>query len=308
MARVCDLPAIVPTLRGKVEFEVERGGPRGRGARAPAAPRDRRDLPAPPRRRRPDRRCIERFDEGARRRERRPGAGPAAARAGRPVPGAGARCMDRLGIDEGAETPELAAAALEFALEGLFLNRRHQQGRQRDRRRRLRDRADRRCAAAATGTAAGTTGPTRSRRRTTCGGRSTGSATTCSPARTPRDALRRLLRRGTGDGPRGLDEMLRRVREQRRRLRERGRLDGTLEEVRRLLDTAVGQERATLFPDPSDDARFREATLDALPARPGARGPPARRTTTGAPPRPRRPSSRSRTCCAARCWTRSSAA
>ena len=32
--------------------------------------------------------------------------------------------MDRLGVDEGAETPELAAAALEFALEGLFLNRR----------------------------------------------------------------------------------------------------------------------------------------------------------------------------------------
>jgi uncharacterized protein with von Willebrand factor type A (vWA) domain len=85
---------------------------------------------------------------------------------------------------------------------------------------------------------------------------------------TPRDALRRLLRRGTEDGPRGLDEMLRRIREQRRQLRERGRLDGTLEEVRRLLDTAVGQERAALFPDPSDDARFREATLDALPRDP----------------------------------------
>jgi uncharacterized protein with von Willebrand factor type A (vWA) domain len=82
---------------------------------------------------------------------------------------------------------------------------------------------------------------------------------------TPRDALRRLMRRGTGDGPRGLDEMLRRIREQRQQMRERGRLGGTLEEVRRLLDTAVGQERATLFPDPSDDARFREATLDALP-------------------------------------------
>ena len=82
---------------------------------------------------------------------------------------------------------------------------------------------------------------------------------------TPRDALQRLLRRGTDDGPRGLDEMLRRIREQRRELRERGRLGGTLEEVRRLIDTAVGQERSALFPDPSDDARFREATLDALP-------------------------------------------
>jgi uncharacterized protein with von Willebrand factor type A (vWA) domain len=81
---------------------------------------------------------------------------------------------------------------------------------------------------------------------------------------TPADALRRLLRRGL-DGAHGLDEMTRRVRRQRRELRERGRLDGTLEEVRRLLDTAVGQERAALFPDPSDDARLREESLDALP-------------------------------------------
>jgi uncharacterized protein with von Willebrand factor type A (vWA) domain len=81
----------------------------------------------------------------------------------------------------------------------------------------------------------------------------------------PGEALRNLLRQG-GDRLRGLDEMMRRVREQRRELRERGRLDGTLEEVRRLLDTAVGQERAALFPDPSDDARFREAALDALPS------------------------------------------
>ncbi len=85
----------------------------------------------------------------------------------------------------------------------------------------------------------------------------------------PRDALRQLLRRGDDTaGPRGLDDMLRRIREQRRQLREQGRLGGTLEEVRRLIDTAVGQERSALFPDPSDDARFREATLDALPSDP----------------------------------------
>jgi uncharacterized protein with von Willebrand factor type A (vWA) domain len=81
---------------------------------------------------------------------------------------------------------------------------------------------------------------------------------------TPRDALRALLRRGT-EARRGLDDMLRRIREQRRRIRDRGRLDGTLEEVRALLDRAIGQERAELFPDPSDEARFREAQLDALP-------------------------------------------
>ena len=62
--------------------------------------------------------------------------------------------------------------------------------------------------------------------------------------------------------------MLKRIREQRRQLREQGRLGGTLDEVRRLIDTAVGQERSALFPDPSDDARFREASLDALPSDP----------------------------------------
>jgi uncharacterized protein with von Willebrand factor type A (vWA) domain len=80
-----------------------------------------------------------------------------------------------------------------------------------------------------------------------------------------RDALRDLLRRG-GEGRRGLDEMLRAIRERRQQLRRAGRMDTTLQEVRELLDRAVGQERAALFPDPSDDARLREAELDALPA------------------------------------------
>jgi magnesium chelatase subunit I len=40
-----------------------------------------------------------------------------------PMPGL-AHIMEQLGVDEGDETPALAAAALEFALEGLFLNRR----------------------------------------------------------------------------------------------------------------------------------------------------------------------------------------
>ena len=81
------------------------------------------------------------------------------------------------------------------------------------------------------------------------------------------DALRDLLRQGA-PGLRGLDEMLRRVREQRRQIRERGRLDGTLEQARALLDKAIGQERAELFPDPSDDARLRETELDTLPSDP----------------------------------------
>ncbi|MFC5181960.1 vWA domain-containing protein [Actinomadura harenae] len=85
----------------------------------------------------------------------------------------------------------------------------------------------------------------------------------------PGDALRELLRRGLPNDARnrrGLDDLLREVRERRRELRGRGRVDGTLEQVRALLDTAIGQERAELFPDPSDDARLREAELDALPS------------------------------------------
>jgi uncharacterized protein with von Willebrand factor type A (vWA) domain len=81
----------------------------------------------------------------------------------------------------------------------------------------------------------------------------------------PAAALRDLLRRGMS-GHRGLDDLLRRVRERQREVRSRGRLDGILDQVRTLLDTAIGQERAELFPDPDDSARIREAELDALPS------------------------------------------
>ena len=81
----------------------------------------------------------------------------------------------------------------------------------------------------------------------------------------PASALRDLIRRGMR-GERGLDDMLRRVRERQQEVRRRGRLDGILEQARALLDTAIGQERAELFPDPGDEARMREAELDSLPA------------------------------------------
>jgi uncharacterized protein with von Willebrand factor type A (vWA) domain len=83
----------------------------------------------------------------------------------------------------------------------------------------------------------------------------------------PGEALRRLLQQGTGDpgGLRGLDELRRKVRRQARQARRRGRLDGTLEQVRELLDRALAAERRELFPDPDDSARFAEAQLDALP-------------------------------------------
>src|SRR5439155_3552184 len=81
---------------------------------------------------------------------------------------------------------------------------------------------------------------------------------------TPGEALQQLLRRGL-TGRRGLDDLLRQVRRQQREARRAGRLDGTLEQVRELLDQAIEAERQALFPDPSDDARFAEAELDALP-------------------------------------------
>jgi uncharacterized protein with von Willebrand factor type A (vWA) domain len=79
-----------------------------------------------------------------------------------------------------------------------------------------------------------------------------------------REALRELLRRGT-EGRRGLDELRRSVRERLRRARTAGRMDGTLQEVRELLDKALTAEKRELFPDPDDSARLAEDELDALP-------------------------------------------
>lgn len=82
--------------------------------------------------------------------------------------------------------------------------------------------------------------------------------------RSVRDALRDLMQSGT-DSMRGLSEMRRRIQQRRRELQSEGRLGGTLDRVRELLDQAVTAEQEALFPDPGDDARFREAMLDNLP-------------------------------------------
>jgi len=83
--------------------------------------------------------------------------------------------------------------------------------------------------------------------------------------RSPRSALEEMLRRGTRDTA-GLDELTRRLWQRRSRIQRQHNLDGTLQRVRELLDEALRAEKAELFPDPSDDARFREAQLDALPS------------------------------------------
>lgn len=79
----------------------------------------------------------------------------------------------------------------------------------------------------------------------------------------PAQALRDLLAHGT-DQLRGLDSLRREARRRARELRDRNRLDGTLEQVRELLDRALDQERTALFPDPDDGARLAEAELAGL--------------------------------------------
>ncbi|MDT7729482.1 MAG: hypothetical protein QOI21_6058 [Actinomycetota bacterium] len=80
----------------------------------------------------------------------------------------------------------------------------------------------------------------------------------------PRSALEEMLRRGT-ERTAGLDELTRRIWQRRAEIQRRHRLDGTLQEVQQLLREALDAERRALFPEPTDDARFREAQLDALP-------------------------------------------
>jgi len=84
----------------------------------------------------------------------------------------------------------------------------------------------------------------------------------------PERAMREFLRRG-GQDRTGLDDLARRVAEKRRELTARHNLDGTLQEVRELLDRAVVSERKQLARDVDlDDAdrAFREMRLDNLPS------------------------------------------
>ncbi|MBC6457573.1 sigma 54-interacting transcriptional regulator [Actinomadura sp. HBU206391] len=120
VARVCDLPAVVPTLLGKVEFEVSEEGREQEVLehllRRAVAETYRRtlgpvDLSG----------LLDKFDAGD------------SVDSGELVPAAEllkrvgqvsglAKIMERLGMS--GESPGQAAAALEFALEGLFLTRR----------------------------------------------------------------------------------------------------------------------------------------------------------------------------------------
>ncbi|HEX5862166.1 MAG TPA: VWA domain-containing protein, partial [Nocardioides sp.] len=84
----------------------------------------------------------------------------------------------------------------------------------------------------------------------------------------PERAMREFLRRG-GRERTGLDDLARRVAERRRELLSRHNLDGTMQQVRELLDKAVLEERKQLARDvdmDDDDRAFRELQLENLPA------------------------------------------
>jgi magnesium chelatase subunit I len=120
VARVCDLPAVVPTLLGKVEFEVSEEGREqevlehllrraiAETYRRTLGPADLTGL-------------LDKFDSGETVDSGELIAAPELLHRIGKVPGL-AKIMERLGLS--GESPGQAAAALEFALEGLFLTRR----------------------------------------------------------------------------------------------------------------------------------------------------------------------------------------
>jgi uncharacterized protein with von Willebrand factor type A (vWA) domain len=79
----------------------------------------------------------------------------------------------------------------------------------------------------------------------------------------PRRALSELLRRGTKD-MRGADRLAAEVNRRRRELLNRNNLDGTLQEIKKLLDEAVLAERKELARALDDDARFQEMQIESL--------------------------------------------
>jgi uncharacterized protein with von Willebrand factor type A (vWA) domain len=83
----------------------------------------------------------------------------------------------------------------------------------------------------------------------------------------PRRALSELLRRGTKNMT-GADRLAAEANRRRRELLRNNNLDGTLQEIKKLLDDAVLAERKELARALDDDARFGELQLDALPPSP----------------------------------------
>ena len=83
----------------------------------------------------------------------------------------------------------------------------------------------------------------------------------------PRRALAELLRRGNKN-MKGADRLAAEVNRRRRELLSRNNLDGTLQEIKKLLDEAILAERKELARALDDDARFQEMQIESLPPSP----------------------------------------
>ena len=83
----------------------------------------------------------------------------------------------------------------------------------------------------------------------------------------PRRALAEMLRRGTKN-MKGADRLAAEANRKRRELLARNNLDGTLQEIKKLLDEAVLAERKELARALDDDARFQELQIESLPPSP----------------------------------------
>ena len=83
----------------------------------------------------------------------------------------------------------------------------------------------------------------------------------------PRRALAEMLRRGTKN-MKGADRLAAEANRKRRELLARNNLDGTLQEIKKLLDEAVLAERQELARALDDDARFQELQIESLPPSP----------------------------------------
>ena len=79
----------------------------------------------------------------------------------------------------------------------------------------------------------------------------------------PRRALQELLRRGTKNTP-GADRLAAEANRRRRELLQSNNLDGTLQDIKKLLDEAVLAERKELARALDDDARFGELQMESL--------------------------------------------
>ncbi len=81
----------------------------------------------------------------------------------------------------------------------------------------------------------------------------------------PERAMKEFLRRG-GEQQVGLDELARKVAQKRQELLRKHNLDGTMGQIKELLDRAVLEERKQLARDLDEDARFAEMRIENLPS------------------------------------------